>query len=63
MIRKGQVIGVPKGDIQAQLKFLAQILRIGCLKSPVHPGSLVCTPVFATQPFLFPSPRVLLPSA
>ncbi|MBV9387844.1 MAG: hypothetical protein JOZ78_15585 [Chroococcidiopsidaceae cyanobacterium CP_BM_ER_R8_30] len=28
MLRKGQVLGVPKGDVQAQLKFLAQILGV-----------------------------------
>lgn len=25
MIRKGQVLGVEKGDVEAQLKFVAQI--------------------------------------
>jgi len=28
MLRKGQVIAVPKGDVQAQLNFVAQILRV-----------------------------------
>jgi len=28
MLRKGQVIGVPKGDAQAQLNFMAQILGV-----------------------------------
>ncbi|CAA9560988.1 Transposase and inactivated derivatives-like protein [uncultured Synechococcales cyanobacterium] len=28
MMRKGQVIGVPKGDVLAQLNFMAQILGV-----------------------------------
>lgn len=28
MLQKGQVLGVPKGDVIAQLKFMAQILRV-----------------------------------
>ncbi|CAA9353459.1 hypothetical protein AVDCRST_MAG94-2942 [uncultured Leptolyngbya sp.] len=28
MMRKGQVIGVPKGDVPAQLNFMAQVLGV-----------------------------------
>ena len=28
MLRKGQVIGVVKGDVQAQLNFMAQVLGV-----------------------------------
>ncbi len=28
MMRKGQVIGVPKGDVLAQLNFMAQVLGV-----------------------------------
>jgi len=28
MVRKGQVIAVPKGDVQAQLNFMAQIFEV-----------------------------------
>jgi len=28
MLRKGQVIGVPKGDVLAQLSFMAQVLGV-----------------------------------
>jgi len=28
MLRKGQVIGVSKGDVQAQLDFMAQVLGV-----------------------------------
>ena len=63
MLRKGQVLGVAKGDVVAQLNFMAQIFRTSGAtwtewlpESTARWGDLVSCLIFATEPIFATQP-------